>query len=123
MAEHPEALAEVLARMLEDGDFARAVYETPDEALAEFELSEDERAVLTTRISAAEVGGFGGTTVPGVPGVAGGVRGFAVMPPVGAWRLLAPNLNQVSPDVKSRLNAGLLSRSQQPRAIPVTGQP
>lgn len=66
-----QAIHDILDRSLLDEQFRRAVQTDPDTALAEFELTDEERAALATRnyaeIATAEQGklpGQGGTRAP-----------------------------------------------------------
>jgi hypothetical protein len=93
------AVTDVLCRTLEDQTFAQRVATQPTEALRGFDLTETERSAFTGASVDESMGKI----------------------PVGAFRLVSKHLNEVSPELRQRLNMALGRKASHGPAIPVTG--
>lgn len=100
-----KTLAKVLLKMTTDFDFSYQVLKNPDKALCIYkdDLTQEEYEALSTCIPPEEVEAIHRT------------------PNLGAWKLLADNVDKIDERLKQRLNDALAARTAASEKIPVTG--
>jgi hypothetical protein len=97
-----QGLAEALLKMLSEEDVAEAVKAGDLSSLSHLSLSQEERDALVQKINRWEFG-------------------LVEVGTVGAWGLLAKNIDQVTQSTKDQLNRALAARQTFGPAVPVTG--